>query len=70
MRRALDVRFSRRTYALGFAVLAATAMGFTVAHRTEVAVVEGVMVAGYAAACMVQSAVGGWVGEPGGQGAG
>ena len=59
----LDVRFSRRTYALGFAGLAALAVGLAVAHRTEVALLEGVMVAGYAAACMVQSAVGGWVGS-------
>ena len=60
---ALDVRFSRRTYALVFSALGAAAMGFTVAHRTDVAVIEGAMVFGYACACMVQNAVGGWMGS-------
>ena len=59
----LDVRFSRRTYALVFSVLAAAALAVTVSHRTNVALIEGVMVAGYVAASLVQGAVGGWMGS-------
>ena len=59
----LDVRFSRRTYALVFSVLAAAAMAFSVAHRTNPTLIEGVMLAGYIAASLVQGAVGGWMGS-------
>ncbi len=59
----LDVRFSRRTYALVFSVLAAGAVAFSVAHRTNPTLIEGVMLAGYIAASLVQGAVGGWMGS-------
>ncbi len=59
----LDVRFSRRAYALVFTVVAAAAMAFTVAHRGQPALMQAAMILGYTAACLVQSAVGGWVGS-------
>ena len=59
----LDVRFSRRTYALFFASLTAAALAFTVMHRTQPSLIEAVMVPGYVAACLVQGAVGGWMGS-------
>ena len=59
----LDVRFSRRSYALFFSVLAASALGFTVAHRTQVTLIEWVMLAGYVAVSLVQGAAGGWMGS-------
>ena len=59
----LDVRFSRRTYALVFSMLGALALALTVALRSNLALVEGLMVFGYFAASMVQGAVGGWMGS-------
>lgn len=59
----LDVRFSRRTYAVIFGTLAAVAVGFTVYDHRDTAVVELVMIAGYVAASFYQGAVGGWTGS-------
>lgn len=59
----LDVRFSRRSYALVFAVLAASAMGATVTHRSNIPLIEALMVFGFIAASLVQGAVGGWMGS-------
>lgn len=59
----LDVRFSRRTYAIVFGALAASAVGFTVYDHSNPALVEGVMMAGVVAASFYQGAVGGWAGS-------
>lgn len=59
----LDVRFSRRTYAIVFGTLTAAAAGFTVFDHRQPALVEVVMVAGYVAASFYQGAVGGWTGS-------
>ena len=61
--RYLDVRFSRRAYALVFSVLGAVALGYSVMHPTEVGMIGVVMFFGYIAVSMVQGAVGGWVGS-------
>ncbi len=42
----LDVRFSRRTYALVFSLLAAAAVAFSVAHRTSPSLIEAVVLRG------------------------
>ncbi len=59
----LDVRFSRRSYAMVFGALAAAAVGFTVFDHARPAMVEGVMLAGMVAATLYQGAVGGWMGS-------
>lgn len=59
----LDVRLSRRRYALLFGFLAAVAVGFTVFDHRRPAMVEAVMIAGYVAANLYQGAVGGWMGS-------
>ncbi len=59
----LDVRFSRRTYALSFAVLAAVCVAGTVIFRTRVGVIEAMMFTGYICVSLVQGAVGGWMGS-------
>ena len=59
----LDVRLSRRSYALLFGLLAAAAVGFTVFDHRRPAMVEAVMIAGYVAANLYQGAVGGWMGS-------
>lgn len=59
----LDVRFSRRTYAIVFGALAAIAVGFTVFDHRDPALVETVMIAGYVGAAFYQGAVGGWTGS-------
>jgi MFS transporter, PAT family, beta-lactamase induction signal transducer AmpG len=59
----LDVRFSRRTYAIVFGAITAAAAGFTVFDHGRPDVVEAVMVAGYVAASFYQGAVGGWTGS-------
>ncbi len=59
----LDVRFSRRAYAVAFGVLTAAAAGFTVFDHRKPAMVEAVMVGGYVAASLYQGAVGGWTGS-------
>ena len=59
----LDVRFSRRTYALVFGSLSAAASGFTVFDHNRPGLVEIVMMAGMVAATFYQGAVGGWMGS-------
>lgn len=59
----LDVRLSRRSYALLFGTLAAAAAGYTVIHHERPAMVELVMTAGFAAASLYQGSVGGWMGS-------
>ncbi len=59
----LDVRLSRRSYALLFGFLAAAAVGFTVFDHRRPALVEAVMIAGYLAANLFQGAAGGWMGS-------
>jgi PAT family beta-lactamase induction signal transducer AmpG len=59
----LDVRLSRRTYALIFIGVAASSVAITVMHRSQLRVVETVSLAGYLAATLVQGAVGGWMGS-------
>lgn len=59
----LDVRFSRRTYALVTAALTAAAVMFTVTHPRPLREVEFIMIAGYTAAALFQGAVGGWMGS-------
>lgn len=59
----LDVRFRRRTYAIVFGALAATATAFTVMHHASLIEVEAVMLIGVLCDCLFQSAIGGWVGS-------
>lgn len=59
----LDVRLSRRTYAMVFAVLTAAAVAFTATHPQPLGRLKLVMIAGYAAASLYQGAVGGWMGS-------
>ena len=59
----LDAWLSRRTYALIFGSLTAIAVAFTVAHPDSPALVEAVMLPGFAAAMLYQGAVGGWMGS-------
>ncbi|MGB6690925.1 MAG: MFS transporter [Terracidiphilus sp.] len=59
----LDVRLSRRSYALLFGTLAAISVAFTVLHHERPALVEAVMIAGVVFAMMYQGAVGGWMGS-------
>ncbi len=58
----LDVRFSRRTYALIFSVIAAISVALTVTFRTHIGAIEAIVITGYTAASLVQGAVGGWMG--------
>lgn len=59
----LDVRLSRRSYALIFGVITALAVGITVAFADRPGLVEGVMLIGFLAANLYQGAVGGWMGS-------
>ena len=59
----LDVRFSRRAYALVFSGLAAICVAVTVIFRTHIGLVEAVMVTGSICVGLVQGAVGGWMGS-------
>jgi PAT family beta-lactamase induction signal transducer AmpG len=59
----LDVRLSRRTYALVFSFLAAIAVLLTITHRGDLSLVVGATFCGYFSACLVQAAVGGWMGS-------
>jgi PAT family beta-lactamase induction signal transducer AmpG len=59
----LDAWFSRRTYDLIFGSLTAIAVASTVAHADRPAIVEAVMLPGFAAAMLYQGAVGGWMGS-------
>lgn len=59
----LDVRFSRRTYALIFGVLSAAGLAFTVYDHSNPLLVEAVMIAANVATSFYQGAVGGWMGS-------
>jgi len=59
----LDVRFSRRSYALACAVVASGGVALTVMHHGNPLFAEAVMVVSYAAASLLQAAVGGWMGS-------
>jgi PAT family beta-lactamase induction signal transducer AmpG len=59
----LDVRFSRRSYALVFSLLAAVSVAVAVIFRGHVGLLEAVMVAGSICVGLVQGAVGGWMGS-------
>lgn len=59
----LDVRFSRRTYALVFGVLTAIAVGATVVFAGRPGLVQALMLPGFLAANLYQGAVGGWMGS-------
>jgi PAT family beta-lactamase induction signal transducer AmpG len=59
----LDVRFSRRTYAIVTAILTAAAVAFAILHLDQTRKTVLVMIAGYTAAALYQGAVGGWMGS-------
>jgi len=59
----LDVRLSRRTYALIFGFITALAVGVAVANPDHLGLVEAVMLAGFLAASLYAGAVGGWIGS-------
>jgi MFS transporter, PAT family, beta-lactamase induction signal transducer AmpG len=58
----LDLRLSRRTYALITGALTALAVGFTLSYHSSVVMVQVVMTIGFFTAMMYQGAVGGWMG--------
>jgi PAT family beta-lactamase induction signal transducer AmpG len=57
----LDVRFSRRWYAVATATTAALLMMGALVNLDHLALVEGLLVAGYFCANLYQSALGGWL---------
>jgi PAT family beta-lactamase induction signal transducer AmpG len=57
----LDVRFSRRGYAVATAMAAAVLMIGALVNLDHLAWVEGLLVAGYFCATLYQSALGGWL---------
>jgi MFS transporter, PAT family, beta-lactamase induction signal transducer AmpG len=59
----LDVRLSRRTYALILGTITALAVGITVAFPNRLAFAETVMLPGFLAATLYSGAVGGWMGS-------
>jgi MFS transporter, PAT family, beta-lactamase induction signal transducer AmpG len=59
----LDVRLSRRTYALIFGIITAFAVGVTVSFPDHSMLIEAIMVPGFLAASLYQGAVGGWMGS-------
>ncbi len=59
----LDVRFSRRSYAIIFGLIATAATALVVMHHHNLAVIEAMMTTGYLAASLYQGAVGGWTGS-------
>lgn len=59
----LDVRLSRRTYALIFGIITALAVGATVVFRGRPLLIEAAMLPGFLAASLYQGAVGGWMGS-------
>jgi PAT family beta-lactamase induction signal transducer AmpG len=59
----LDVRFSRRSYALVFSLFGAISVAVSVIFRANVGLLEAVMVAGSISVGLVQGAVGGWMGS-------
>ncbi|MGH9519171.1 MAG: MFS transporter, partial [Terriglobales bacterium] len=59
----VDIRYRRRTYALVCGVLAALAVGWTVAARPGPEALEWLMLVGFTAATQYTAAVGGWMGS-------
>ena len=59
----LDVRLSRRTYAVMFSLLAGASTLVTLTHRTDTRLVVWATFLGYLAASLCCSAVGGWLGS-------
>ncbi len=59
----LDVRLSRRTYAIILGTITALAVGITVTFSDRPVVIEAVMIPGFLAASLYQGAVGGWMGS-------
>jgi MFS transporter, PAT family, beta-lactamase induction signal transducer AmpG len=57
----LDVRFSRRWYAVVTAVLAAALLSLALLNLEHAALVEGLLVVGFFFANLYQSALGGWL---------
>jgi MFS transporter, PAT family, beta-lactamase induction signal transducer AmpG len=57
----LDVRFSRRWYAVVTAILAAALLSLALLNLDHVALVEGLLVVGFFFANLYQSALGGWL---------
>jgi PAT family beta-lactamase induction signal transducer AmpG len=57
----LDVRFSRRWYSVVTAVIAAVLLVLALLNLEHVALVEGLLVAGFFFANLYQSALGGWL---------
>lgn len=57
----LDVRFSRRWYSVVTAVIAAVLLSLALVNLQNVALVEGLLVAGFFFANLYQSALGGWL---------
>jgi PAT family beta-lactamase induction signal transducer AmpG len=57
----LDVKFSRRWYATVFAAMAGACLTVAVWNNTNLRLVEGAMVLGYAAAALSSNALFGWI---------
>jgi PAT family beta-lactamase induction signal transducer AmpG len=57
----LDVRFTRRAYAAAGAVSAGVLVVVALLNLHHLAVMEGLLLAGFVAASMVQNALGGWL---------
>jgi MFS transporter, PAT family, beta-lactamase induction signal transducer AmpG len=57
----LDVRFSRRWYSTGTAIIAAVLLVLALLNLDNLVLVEGFLVAGYFFANLYQSALGGWL---------
>ena len=59
----LDVRLSRRTYAVMFGAVTAVCVWLTVLFAARSSMIEGIMLPGFLAANLYQGAVGGWMGS-------
>jgi PAT family beta-lactamase induction signal transducer AmpG len=59
----LDVRFNRRSYALAFGVLAAVAAFLALNRLNDLSQLCALMIGGYLAATLFNSALGGWLGS-------
>lgn len=57
----LDVRFTRRFYALSSTVIAAVMVALAVMNLHHLAVLEGLLLGGFVAASITQNALGGWL---------
>ncbi len=57
----LDVRFTRRFYALVSAILAAVLMGLGLMNLHHLALLEVLLMLGFMCACITQNALGGWL---------